>query len=50
MNLYFGTQSADMNATTSIKFVQQLHERLRWVYRIAQQIIERKMAEAKLKS
>ena len=32
-NLCFGTQSADMNTTTSTKFVQQLHERIRWAYK-----------------
>ena len=41
ISLYFGAQSADMNATTSMKFVQQFHEGLRWVYKIAQQVIER---------
>ena len=30
VDLYFGTQKADMNSTTSTKFVQQLHERLKW--------------------
>ena len=29
VDLYFGTQKAEMNATTSTKFVQQLHERLK---------------------
>ena len=36
INLYFGTKKADMNATTSTKFVQQLHERLKWAYETAQ--------------
>ena len=30
-----------MNATTSTKFVQQLHERLKWAYKTAQQITEK---------
>ena len=29
VNLYFGTQKADMNAAMSTKFMQQLHERLK---------------------
>ena len=33
VNLYFGIQRPDMNATTSFKFVEQLHERLKWAYR-----------------
>ena len=37
VNLYFGTQKADMNAATSTKFLQQLFERLKWAYRTAQQ-------------
>ena len=41
VDLYFGTQKADMNATTSTKFVQQLHDRLRWGYKTVQQIIEK---------
>ena len=41
VDLYFGTQKAGMNATTSTKFVQQLCERLKWAYKIAQQIIEK---------
>ena len=40
VNLYFGTQKADMNVTTSTKFVQQLHERLEWAYKTAQHVIE----------
>ena len=31
-DLYFGAQKADMNATTSIKFVQQLCDKLKWAY------------------
>ena len=34
VNLYFGTQKADMNATMSPTFVQQLRERLVWVYKM----------------
>ena len=30
VDLYFGTQNADMNAARSTKFVQQLCERLKW--------------------
>ena len=30
VDLYFGTQKVDMNVTTSIKFVQQLCDRLKW--------------------
>ena len=41
VDLYFGTQKADMNDTTSTKFVQQLCERLKWAYKTAQQIIEK---------
>ena len=41
VDLHFGTQKADMNATTSTKFVQQLCERLKWPYKTAQQIIEK---------
>ena len=41
VNLYFATQQADMNATTSTKFVQQLHERLTWAYKTAQHVIEK---------
>ena len=37
VDLYFGTQKAGMNATTSTKFVQQLCERLKWAYKTAQQ-------------
>ena len=37
---YFGIQSADMNATVSMRFVQQLHERLR-AYKTTQQVKER---------
>ena len=42
IDLYFGTQSPDKNATTSMKFVQQLHVRLSQAYKITQQIIERR--------
>ena len=41
VNLYFGTQKADMNATTSTKFVQKLHERLKWAYKTAQPVIKK---------
>ena len=33
VDLYFGTQKVGMNATTGTKFVQQLHERLKWTYK-----------------
>ena len=39
VNLYFGSQKADMNVATSTKCVQQLCERLKWAYKTAQQII-----------
>ena len=41
IDLYFGTWIADMNATTSTKFVQQLCERLKWAYKTAQHVIEK---------
>ena len=41
VDLYFGAQKLDMNAVTSTKFVQQLCERLKWAYKIAQQITEK---------
>ena len=41
VDLYFGNEKADMYATTSTKFVQQLHERLKWAYKTAQNIIEK---------
>ena len=34
-------QKADMNAATSPKFVHQWHERLKWSYKTAQQVIEK---------
>ena len=40
VNLYFGTQSADMNAIMSTKFMQQLPERLKWAYKTAQHVTE----------
>ena len=40
VDLYFGTQKADMNAT-SAKPVQQLWERLKWAYKTAQHVIEK---------
>ena len=39
VDLYFGTQRADMNATTSTKFMQQLLQRLKWAYKTTQNII-----------
>ena len=36
-----GTPKAGMNATTSTKFVQQLHERLKWAYKTAQHFTEK---------
>ena len=39
---YFGSQRADMNAATSTNYVQQLCERLKWVYKTAQHVIEKK--------
>ena len=41
VDLYFGTQSTDMNSITSIKFVWQVNEKIRWAYKTAQQVIER---------
>ena len=41
VDLYFGTHKADMNATTSTKFVQQVHERLSSAYKTAQHVIEK---------
>ena len=41
VNLYFGTQKADMNATKSTKFVQHVHERLKWAYKMAQHVIRK---------
>ena len=41
VSLYFGTQKVDMNATTSTKFVQQLHERLQQAYKTTQHIMEK---------
>ena len=41
VNLYFGTKIADMNIATSAKFVQHLHERLKWAYKTAQYVIEK---------
>ena len=38
---FFGTQKVDMNATTSTIFVQQLCERLKWVYNTSQDVIEK---------
>ena len=40
--LYFSIQRADTNATTSIKFIQQLFERLKWAYKTTQNITEKK--------
>ena len=40
VDLYLhGTQNADMNAAMSTKFVQQLCERLKWAYKMAQHVI-----------
>ena len=41
VDLYFGTQNADMNTATSTKFVQQLCERLKWAYKTAQYVTEK---------
>ena len=38
VDMYFGTQSFDMNASTSTKFVQQLCKRIRWGYKTVQQV------------
>ena len=32
IDLYFGNQRADMNATTSTKSIQQLYEKVKWTY------------------
>ena len=42
VNLHSGIQRADMNATTSTKFVQQLYERLKWAYKTTQHVINKK--------
>ena len=47
VDLYFGTQMADMNAATSTKFVQQLCERVKWAYKTAQHVIKRKTKKHK---
>ena len=39
VDLYFGTQMADMNAATSTKFVQQLCDRPKWAYKAAKHVI-----------
>ena len=41
VNLYFGTQRADMNATTSTKFIQQLHDRLKVGIQNVQNVTEK---------
>ena len=41
VNLYFGTQKADMHAATGTKFVQHLCKRLKWAYKTAQHVIEK---------
>ena len=41
VDLYFGTQRADMNTITSSKFVQQLWERLKEAYKTAEHVIEK---------
>ena len=41
VDLYFGTQKADMNASTSTKCLQQLCERLKWPYKTAKHISEK---------
>ena len=41
VSLYFGTKMADMNATTSTKFAQQLYKRLKWAYKTVQHVIEK---------
>ena len=41
IDLYFGTETSDMNAKTSTKFMQQLRERLLWTYNMAQQVVEK---------
>ena len=40
VDLYFGTQKADMNAATRTKFVQ-LCERLKWAHKTAQNVIKK---------
>ena len=47
-DLYFGTQKVDMNATTGTKFVQQLHDRLKWAYKTVYQIIKKEIQRHKL--
>ena len=41
-SIYFGTQKADMNATTTTKFEQLLHKRLKWANKTVQHVIEKK--------
>ena len=41
VDLYFSTQKADINATLSTKFVQRLYERLNWVYKTTQHVLEK---------
>ena len=45
IDLYFGTQNADLNTAMSSKYVQQLHERLKWAYKTAQHVTERKTTD-----
>ena len=39
-DLYLGTQRADMNATNSTYFMQQLWKKLKWEYKTAQHVIK----------
>ena len=40
IDLYFGIQIADLCNTTSTKFLQQLQDRLKWAYKVVQEIGE----------
>ena len=41
VDLYFSTQKADMNATSSAKFVQQLSQTLKWAYKTTHHVTEK---------
>ena len=47
VDLYFSTQKADMTATTSTKFVQQLCERPKSSYKTSQHVIEKEIKRHK---
>ena len=41
VDLYFGIQRVNMNATTSTKCIQQLQERMKWAYKTTENVIEK---------